>query len=167
MQFVSHGHRILIRPIRPEDSQILAKIIREAMAEFNADPHTTIIGDPALDTMYDNYQDARSAYFIAEADDRIVGGCGVAPLKGGDEKICELQRMFLSKDLRGLGIGRNLLEICLNSARGFKYTHMYLETLSDMLKAIDLYTNFGFAKISGPLGNTGHTGCNVNMIRPI
>jgi putative acetyltransferase len=164
MQYYCEGHSIVIRPIRPDDNKPLAEIVRKAMSEFKADPKTTIIGDPALDTMYENYQIPRSAYFMVETDDALAGGCGIAPLTGGDESVCELQRMFLSKHARGLGIGKKLLELCIESARNFGYKEMYLETLSDMHNAISLYENSGFKRIDGAMGNTGHSGCNVNML---
>jgi putative acetyltransferase len=164
---LADNHTIGFRTIIERDNKQIEDIIRKAMTEFNADPHTTIIGDPALKSMYRNFQKPRSVYFIAELDGQVVGGCGVSSLDGGNENTCELQRMFLVREARGMGIGKKLLELCVNKAKEFKFQEIYLETLSDMHIAIRLYKSFGFEKQSAPLGNTGHSGCNIYMIRKI
>jgi putative acetyltransferase len=166
-EFISGNRRISFRPVAKTDDEQLEKIIRRAMSEFNANPQTTIIGDPALKTMYSNFKKPRSSYHVVEVDGLMAGGCGIAPLDGGDPDTCELQRMFLDKDTRGLGIGKRLLELSIEDARTFNFKRMYLETLSDMHAAIKLYTLNGFEKIEHALGDTGHAGCNVYMVKEL
>ena len=155
---------MLIREIRKVDDPVIANIIRKVMSEFDADPRTTILGDPALDKMYSNYQSPRSVYYIIEEDDAIVGGCGIKHLDNSDDNICELQRMFLLPKSRGKGFGKTLIDMCIKKAKEFKYDEIYLETLSQMKKAISVYEKTGFKKISSPIGNTGHSGCNTYMM---
>ena len=154
---------MLIREITIEDNEIIASIIRTVMKEFHADPKTTILGDPTLDNMFTNYQSTGSAYFILEENDVVVGGCGLKHLDNSKENICELQRMFLLPESRGKGYGKKLIDLCLKKAREFGYEFIYLETLSQMKKAIQIYETAGFKKINNPKGNTGHSGCNVYM----
>jgi putative acetyltransferase len=151
------------RKISREDNPLLADIVRKVMREFSVDPTATIVGDPALDYMYESYQLPRSVYFVAEVEDQVIGGCGIAPLPGTDQNICELQRMFLLPEARGKNIGRALLDRCLLAARDFGFDKVYLETLSEMKAATTLYKSYGFTSIENPLGNTGHTGCNTWM----
>ena len=153
-----------IREIRIEDNKIIAEIIRSVMATFDADPETTIIGDPTLDTMYNNYQTPKATYYVLEEDGKVVGGCGIKHLDHSDDNICELQRMFLLPSSRGKGFGKKLMELCLDKAREYGYEEIYLETLSQMKTAIGLYKRYGFEISSKPKGNTGHSGCNVYMI---
>lgn len=155
---------IRIREIEKEDNPVIAKIIRTVMSEFEADPKTTIIGDPVLDTMFENYRNPGSVYFIAESANEIAGGCGINRLDGSEENICELQRMFILPQARGKGLGRILMDNCLQKAAEFSYDKVYLETLSEMHKAISLYEQSGFKKIAHPLGKTGHGGCNTYML---
>ena len=75
-----------------------------------------------------------------------------------------LQRMFIRKSARGKGIGSMLMEQCVADAKAFKFSSMYLETLSNMHEAISLYKKSGFRIIPHPLGKTGHSGCDVSMI---
>lgn len=156
-----------IREIRKEDNEALAEIIREAMTSFNADPKTTILGDAALLTMYENYQEEGAEYFVVEYQGRVVGGCGIKQLDGSREPVCELQRMFLSPDVRGKGIGKSLIDLCLNRAKELGYKKVYLESLKNMHSAIALYQRSGFEKINAPLGNTGHGGCDVFMMKEL
>jgi len=156
-----------IRKIEINDNSIIASIVKEVMTEYKADPKTTVLGDPRLLTMYQNYQDARAEYFVAESENKIVGGAGIKQLDGGDINICELQRMFLLKEARGKGIGKKLMQLCIKSAKKFGYKTIYIESLGGMHEAISLYRSFGFKEIDMPLGATGHGGCDVNMILEI
>ncbi|MFU0257825.1 GNAT family N-acetyltransferase, partial [Klebsiella pneumoniae] len=57
--------------------------------------------------------------------------------------------------------GRALIDRCLDAARAFGFKRCYLETLCGMDAAIRLYERTGFRRLPGPLGNTGHGGCNT------
>jgi putative acetyltransferase len=153
-----------IREIEPSDNHHILKIIKDVSIEFNSDPKTTILGDPCINHMYENYRDSRAIYYIVESAGKVIGGCGINKLTGSNENICELQRMFIIPEARGLGLGKALLNHCINSAKQFNYSSLYLESLSPMLSAIKLYENFGFKKLAAPLGSTGHTGCDVYMV---
>ena len=87
--------RLLVRPITADDNAAIANVIREVSAEhgLTADKGYTV-SDPNLDVLYQLYSLPRSAYWVIEVDDRIAGGGGVAPLQGGDDDICELQKMY-------------------------------------------------------------------------
>jgi putative acetyltransferase len=156
-----------IRSIRPEDNDQLAAVIRLVMKEFNVDPATTILGDPTLDHMYETYQAEKAVYYVALLDQQLVGGCGIKALDGSAENICELQRLFLHPAARGRGIGKQLMELCLQKAEEFAFQEIYLETLQDMHAARALYEQYGFQKICSPKGQTGHGGCDVWMMRSL
>jgi putative acetyltransferase len=155
---------MIIRKIKQEDNVAIAAIVKQVMEEFNADPKTTVLGDPSLHTMFQNYQQPGAIYYVVEIDNKIIGGCGIRKLDGADNRICELQRMFLLPETRGKGVGKKLIELCINDAKRFNYKKIYLESLKQMSGAIALYERSGFKRISQPLGNTGHGGCDVNMI---
>ena len=42
---------------------------------------------------------------------------------------------------------------------------MYLETVTSMTTAAQVYRKYGFAPIDGPLGATGHSGCDRFMLK--
>ncbi|MBN8569048.1 MAG: GNAT family N-acetyltransferase [Ignavibacteria bacterium] len=151
------------RKIIPSDNKILADIITSIMKEFKDDPEGTIVADPTLHTMYENYTQGKGVYYIAVEDGKILGGAGINQLEGTPEKICELQRMFLLPESRGKGIGKKLMDMCIEAGKDFGYEKIYLETLDNMNDARKLYLKAGFEFIEKPLGNTGHCGCNMWM----
>ena len=51
-----------------------------------------------------------------EKDGHIVGGCGIGPVKD-IESVCEWQKMYSYKEIRGTSIAQELLERCLAFAK--------------------------------------------------
>jgi putative acetyltransferase len=150
-----------IRPIRPADDAAMAAVIRTVMPEFGACGSGFAISDPEVDWMTRAYAAPRSAYFVLEREGRVLGGGGVAPLEGGDAGTCELRKMYFLPEARGLGAGAAMMARCLDAARGFGFARCYLETLTGMDAAMRLYERSGFRRIDGPMGATGHGGCNT------
>ena len=149
-----------LRPIRKEDNQRVAEIIRTVMTEYGAVGEGYSIVDPEVDDMYSNYQHGSSCYWVVERDGKLLGSAGIGPLKGGDGTTCELRKMFFLPDVRGLGLGRKLLITLLQEARIRGYKKCYLETLDRMKEAVGLYQSVGFQPLNGPEGNTGHCSCD-------
>lgn len=155
----SSGH-FLIRAIRPSDDAAIADIIRSVMTEFGASGPGFAIHDPEVSGMSHAYSQPRRAYFAVEANGRVGGGGGFAPLDAADPDICELRKMYFLPQLRGQGAGRALIAQCLEAARSIGFRRCYLETLTGMDSAAALYEKFGFRRLPGALGATGHFGCN-------
>jgi putative acetyltransferase len=149
-----------IRPIKSADDPRMAQIIRTVMPEFGATGDGFAINDPEVDWMTRAYSEPRCSYFVVEHEGEVKGGGGVAPLVNGDEDLCELRKMYFLPQLRGLGAGTAMMQHCLEAARAHGFRRCYLETLKGMDAAMRLYERSGFRKIPGPLGNTGHGGCD-------
>ncbi len=149
-----------IRPITAADDLAVARIIRGVMPEFGADGPGFAIHDPEVDAMSAAYDRPGAAYFVVEHEGRVQGGGGVAPLEGGPQGVCELRKMYFLPALRGLGAGAALMQRCLAEARALGFRQVYLETLRGMDAAQKLYERTGFRRLDGPLGATGHFGCN-------
>jgi putative acetyltransferase len=64
-------------------------------------------------------------------------------------------------------MGQQLLDRCLQAALAFGFERCYLETLSGMDRARALYQRNGFELLEGPLGNTGHFGCNLWYLKSL
>lgn len=153
-----------IRPIRPDDDAAVATLIRQVMTEFGAVGRGFSIEDPEVDAMFRAYDRSGAAFWIVEGGGAIRGAGGYAPLDGGDPETCELRKMYFLPELRGLGLGAELLRLCLTGARQDGYRRCYLETLASMAAAQRLYRSFGFREIDAPLGATGHCGCDRWMV---
>jgi GNAT superfamily N-acetyltransferase len=57
---------------------------------------------------------------------------------------CEMKRMYVRPDFRGMRIGRGLVATAIQAARESGYRLMRLETITAMDKAISLYGAVGF-----------------------
>jgi putative acetyltransferase len=150
-----------MRRIQAKDNPLIARIIRDAMMEFDAVGPGYSGLDAEVDQMSLSYRDKSSCYQVLELDGKVVGGGGFAPLEGGDEKTCELRKMFLAPKARGFGLGRRLLTFLLQEAKRRGFTECYVETLSRMDAANSLYESFQFERLAAPRGNAGHTKCDV------
>ena len=75
--------------------------------------------------------------------------------------------MYFANSIRGKGLGKILLQKCLDFAKQSEFKTCYLETIKQLKSAVFLYQNFGFKKISNPLGNTSHYSCDVYMIKKL
>lgn len=156
-----------IRAIRPGDDRAVARIIRTVMPEFGAVGCGFAINDPEVSHMSRAYENERSAFFVVTHQGDVVGCGGIAPLAGGDPDVCELRKMYFLPETRGHGLGRRLIELCIDAARQRGYRVCYLETLDSMIQAQKLYQMNGFRKLDGPMGDTGHFSCNLWYARTL
>jgi putative acetyltransferase len=152
-----------LRPIQPADNGAVAAIIRAVMPEFGASGPGFAINDVEVDCMFETYNRPGSRYFVIDDGSRVLGGGGIAPLPDigpGEPLTCELRKMYYLPEVRGRGLGRQMIAACLAAARELGYQRCYLETLTGMDTAQHLYQSFGFEKLCAPLGNTGHFSCD-------
>ena len=156
---------MLIRPINESDNKHISVILREVLIEMDIPRIGSAYEDPEINNMYESYQSNRSIYFVVEENNKILGGAGVNQLKNGDINICELQKMYFHKSIRGRGIGDKMIELCLNFAVESNYKKCYIETMPNMVYAQKLYIKKGFKYIDNPLGNTGHKACPIWMLK--
>ena len=158
---------INIRPISIADNPLIATIIRSCLTEFGANKPGTVYYDKTTDHLFELFQKNGAAYFIAEQDGQVVGGGGIFPSPGLPAGTCELVKMYLLPLARGTGIGATLMNRCLGKAKEMGFVNMYIETLPELKKAISVYEKFGFNYLDKPLGNTGHFGCSVWMLKSL
>ena len=157
----------MIREITTADDKQIAKVIRSVLVEFGVPKVGTAYEDKALDCMMETYNKANSVYFIVDREGEVIGGAGIAQLDNFNGNVCELQKMYFLPEARGIGLGKMMIEKCLNKAKDFGYESCYLETLPYMKAATKLYANMGFTPLDKPLGNTGHYSCNVWMLKKL
>lgn len=157
--------KIQIRIIEETDNAGIATIIRNTLAEFGANHPGTVYYDDATDHLFELFQQPLSIYFIATINDDMIGGGGIYPTEGLPENTCELVKMYLLPAARGRGIGKIIIENCLQKAIAFGYRNVYLETMPELEQAINVYEKFGFGNLKSPLGNSGHFGCSKWMLK--
>jgi putative acetyltransferase len=159
---------INIRPIIRSDNSAIAHIIRQSLEEFNANKLGTVYFDVSTDYLFELFQStSRSFYFVSELNNIILGGAGIFPTSDLPDGVCELVKMYLSKEARGAGLGRIMINKCLEVARQNGFNKVYLETMPELIKAVKIYEKLGFNYLSSPMGKSGHSGCNIWMLKEV
>jgi putative acetyltransferase len=160
--------KISIRRIQQEDNRILAATIRSCFHDFEViNKNGTVYTDPTTDDLFALFQTPKSVLWVAEVDGNIVGCCGIFPTENLPEDCTELVKFYIGKEGRGKGIGRLLLEKTVDSAKEMGYAQIYLESIPEFSTAVSIYERQGFEYLNAPLGNTGHDGCNLWMLKTI
>jgi putative acetyltransferase len=142
-------------------------VIREVFEEHDAPRNGTVYSDPTTNNLFELFQTPDSVLWVAETYGTILGCCGIYPTEGLPEDCTELVKFYLSQKARGKGIGKELMEHCVRSAIEFGYKKLYLESLFQFSKAVRIYEKQGFLKLSQPLGNSGHSTCEIWMIKEL
>ncbi len=156
--------KITYRTINESDNNALATIIKSTLIEYDSATDGTVFTDEGTNALSTTFTDPRSCYFVAYLGEELLGGAGINLLPGEPDNVCELQRMFLKPAARSKGIGKKLMQLCLDFAKGQNFTICYLETFPKLKEAILLYEKTGFEYIDHSMGNTGHFACTTRMI---
>lgn len=156
-----------ISPITPQLDAVVCDIIKTVGAEFGAIGDGFGPSDNEVLNMSSHYlEENRCGYWVAQVNGKVIGCGGIAPFNGSSD-ICELRKLFLLPESRGLGIGKALTEHCLTFAKQQGYKQCYLDTLANMESAIELYKKLGFEQLSAPMPGTEHNGCDVWMLKEL
>jgi ribosomal protein S18 acetylase RimI-like enzyme len=81
----------------------------------------------------------------------VVGTAGVRLLEPG---LGEVKRMWIRPSCQGRGLGRRLMDRCLEEARRLGCRRLRLDTQRRMTAAIHLYRSYGFTDIPDYNGNS-------------
>ncbi|HEY8258678.1 MAG TPA: helix-turn-helix domain-containing GNAT family N-acetyltransferase [Gemmatimonadales bacterium] len=103
--------------------------------------------DPAASIPADDAElvPPRGAFLVASIDGEAVGCGGLKRIAPG---IASLKRMWVADSVRGLGIGRRMLEALETEARGLGFTTLRLETNRTLEEAIRLYRSAGYTEVT-------------------
>lgn len=155
---------LIIRPIREGDNASIAKVIRSVLEEYGVDRPGTVYTDKATDQLFYFFEQENAAYWVAELEGKIVGGCGIFPTPGLPDGCVELVKLYVLKEARGYGIGKTLMQLSIEYARTLGFSQVYLETMPELDEAVGLYKKLGFKMIGERLGESGHFACKIWMV---
>ena len=96
--------------------------------------------------------------FYARFDNEIVG---TAALMKIDETTVELCKMAVTESMQGKGIGRALMEHCLETASKNKIRKLILYSSTRLETAIAMYFRYGFVEV--PFDSTHYKRANIKM----
>lgn len=94
------------------------------------------------------YAAPRGTLRLARVDGEAAGCCGLRPIDTVDyANACEMKRLYVRPQFRGLGLGRQLAEEIMEAARLAGYASVLLDTLDTMETARAMYQDLGFIEI--------------------
>ena len=103
--------------------------------------------DAEMSAMPGKYAPPKGELFLArDANGNAIGCVALRPIS--PEACCEMKRLYVSPEGRGLGVGRALVDVVLEKAFLIGYEEMKLDTLPKMAGAISIYKKSGFVEIS-------------------
>ncbi len=144
----------MITELSPSYDLELAELIRVNLKKHHLDIPGTVYFDDNLNHLSDFYlaEPTKRSYFIMTDDaGKVVGGIGLAELDFFED-CCELQKLYLSDEVKGAGLSYQLIDLVENRAKELGYKRMYLETHDNLAAAIHVYERAGFKEIDKPAG---------------
>jgi GNAT superfamily N-acetyltransferase len=145
---------VLIRPAREDEYDAVGAL---TVAGYDADGYLTY-PDGTFDHGYagwlaDAASRAQNSTLLAAFDgDDLVGTVTWCPYGSADAQLAkephqgEFRTLSIAPVARGRGIGRALVEACLDRARSAGLTEVLLFSLEEMLPAHRLYAQLGFVR---------------------
>ena len=132
---------ITIRQASNRDCAAILNLVAKVLAEYQLpfDPNCKDADLKDIETMY--IRAGGMFEVIEDKSGRLLGTYGLFPL---NDNTCELRKMYFLPEIRGLGLGKEVLERAVNHARRLGFGLIELETISVLERAIRLYTHFGF-----------------------
>ena len=140
----------VVRPARGRDAAAVARELAAYLAHIGE----SFDGD-GLDhdiAHWEREYDGVSGALILLEDPswEIVGTAAVRRLAPG---VGEIKRMWIRPGCQGQGLGRRLLERCLEEAKALGFRTLRLDSERRMHAALHLYRTFGFTEIPDYNGN--------------
>lgn len=132
---------IFVRQATNADGERIRALVFGVLAEYGLQPEIDDT-DADLNNIEGNYIERGGNFEIVEdGEGKLLGTIGLYPL---DDKTCELRKMYFVKEVRGIGLGKDVLARTVERARELGFEKIVLETASVLEQAIKLYTRFGF-----------------------
>ena len=132
---------IFIREANNDDCEKVINLVSSVLDEFQL-PFEPDSKDADLADIEKMFIQAGGWFEVIEDQSgRLLGCYGLFPL---NDISCELRKMYFLREIRGLGLGREVLNRAVGHAQRLGFKTIVLETTSILERAIHLYKKFGF-----------------------
>lgn len=102
--------------------------------------------DKELAELPGDYTPPEGRLLLAEYDGQIAGCIALHKI---EPTICEMKRLYLRPQFRGMGLGRALADRIIAEARQIGYRRMRLDTVEPVMRdAVAMYRRIGFLEIA-------------------
>jgi N-acetylglutamate synthase-like GNAT family acetyltransferase len=117
--------------------------------------------DEAVLSNPDKYIISKGGYiFMVEKDSTVIGTVALMPTTSNN--IFELTKMAISPNYRGLKIGQQLLDYCIQFSKSKKWESLILYSSRKLENAIHIYRKNGFIEITVE-DNCPYKRCDIKM----
>ena len=148
-----------VRAWQPDDLDAAARTIRQALAEYGLpwEPEGADRDAIAVET---HYQQTGGEFWVVETNEaagidtskgessKVVGTAAYRPINrklgNRNDRAVEIRKMYLQPSVRGLGLGRFLLQQLEERIRDRGFQTIWLETASVLEEAVRLYERNGY-----------------------
>ncbi|MBO1048056.1 MAG: GNAT family N-acetyltransferase [Dolichospermum sp. DEX182a] len=137
----------IIRNWQEKDRIFAAKVISSVLSEYGL-PWQPEAADKDVLNIEEYYLATGGEFWVIEHQNQIVGTAAYYPINRG-EKAVEIRKMYLLPKVRGLGLGKYLLQQLETAIalRGFE--QIWIETASILAEAVKLYESNGYLPTTG------------------
>ena len=119
-----------------DENGCTVSLVRKPREVFEANHH---------DTLYQDYWEAPEAYGVVDEQGKVLACIEVTPEEWSNRLL--VTELWVSKELRGKGVGKRLMDKAKEIAAGQKRRAVFLETQSCNTGAIGFYLHEGFELI--------------------
>ena len=130
-----------------KDRIFAATVISSILSEYGL-PWQPEAADKDVLNIEEYYLATGGEFWVIEHQNQIVGTAAYYPINRG-EKAVEIRKMYLLPKVRGLGLGKYLLQQLETAIalRGFE--QIWIETASILAEAVKLYESNGYLPTTG------------------
>ncbi len=111
------------------------KDIKQIQTLINAFAKQDLMLARSLNELYENLRD----FWVAEENHKVVA-CAALHISWDD--LAEIKSLAVAKNTQGKGVGRELIEACLNEAEGLGAKKIFVLTYKP-----DFFKKFGFKRV--------------------
>ncbi len=137
----------IIRNWQEKDRTLASQVISSVLSEYGL-PWQPEEADKDVLQIEAYYLKTGGEFWVIEQENQIVGTAAYYPINRG-EKAVEIRKMYLLAKVRGLGLGKYLLQQLETVIYSRRFEQIWIETASILTEAVKLYESNGYLPTTG------------------